>query len=135
MGRGDYRTKKGKIFRGTYGYSRPTPKEQRKKERATKADREAKGIKLRPDFTGKWDSPEELEALKNFDWPPLPPLWQEMLKIKEEQDAIRKEREKAMGMVEEATEVAKEDSAPVEEVATTEKAEEGAEPEAISEAE
>jgi 30S ribosomal protein S31 len=33
MGKGDKRSKKGKIVRGSYGNSRPNPSEEKKKER------------------------------------------------------------------------------------------------------
>ena len=43
MGKGDKRSKKGKIVRGSYGNSRPNPNEQKKKERAKQdAKQEAK---------------------------------------------------------------------------------------------
>jgi 30S ribosomal protein S31 len=34
MGKGDRRSKRGKIFRGTYGKKRPKPQEERKKAKA-----------------------------------------------------------------------------------------------------
>jgi 30S ribosomal protein S31 len=34
MGKGDRRSKRGKIFRGTYGKRRPKPAEDRKKAKA-----------------------------------------------------------------------------------------------------
>jgi len=37
MGKGDRRSKRGKIFRGTYGKKRPKPQEERKKAKAAAA--------------------------------------------------------------------------------------------------
>ena len=37
MGKGDRRSKRGKIFRGTYGKRRPKPQEERKKAKAAAA--------------------------------------------------------------------------------------------------
>jgi len=37
MGKGDRRTKRGKIWRGTYGKSRPKPKKKRKLKRLASA--------------------------------------------------------------------------------------------------
>ena len=37
MGKGDRRSKRGKIFRGTYGKRRPKPAEDRKKAKAAEA--------------------------------------------------------------------------------------------------
>ena len=37
MGKGDRRTKRGKIWRGTYGKSRPKPKKKRKLKRLAAA--------------------------------------------------------------------------------------------------
>ena len=37
MGKGDRRSKRGKIFRGTYGKKRPKPQEERKKTKAAAA--------------------------------------------------------------------------------------------------
>jgi 30S ribosomal protein S31 len=37
MGKGDRRSKRGKIFRGTYGKRRPKPSEDRKKAKAAEA--------------------------------------------------------------------------------------------------
>jgi len=41
MGKGDRRTKRGKIFRGTYGNTRP--KKKKKKRKAADAAKRAKG--------------------------------------------------------------------------------------------
>jgi 30S ribosomal protein S31 len=37
MGKGDRRTKRGKIFRGTFGKRRPKPQEERKKAKENRA--------------------------------------------------------------------------------------------------
>jgi 30S ribosomal protein S31 len=37
MGKGDRRSKRGKIFRGTYGKKRPKPAEERNKAKAAAA--------------------------------------------------------------------------------------------------
>ena len=37
MGKGDRRSKRGKIFRGTYGKKRPKPQEERKEAKAAAA--------------------------------------------------------------------------------------------------
>ena len=37
MGKGDRRSKRGKIFRGTYGKKRPKPQEERKRAKAAAA--------------------------------------------------------------------------------------------------
>jgi 30S ribosomal protein S31 len=37
MGKGDRRSKRGKIFRGTYGKKRPKPAEERKIQKAAAA--------------------------------------------------------------------------------------------------
>ncbi|MCI5083802.1 MAG: 30S ribosomal protein THX [Saprospiraceae bacterium] len=38
MGRGDKRTKKGKIFRGSYGNARPKPEDVKKKSEKKSAE-------------------------------------------------------------------------------------------------
>ncbi|HMO01908.1 MAG TPA: 30S ribosomal protein THX [Oligoflexia bacterium] len=37
MGRGDKKTRRGKIFKGTYGNTRPKPSKLRKKSKAKKS--------------------------------------------------------------------------------------------------
>ncbi len=42
MGRGDQRTKRGKIFRGTAGRTRPNPKQKKRAKAVKKANRKSK---------------------------------------------------------------------------------------------
>jgi len=44
MGKGDKRTRRGKIFKGTYGVSRPRRKKKNKKDNA-KSNQQAESVK------------------------------------------------------------------------------------------
>ncbi len=42
MGKGDKRTRRGKIFKGSFGNSRPNPRKIRKMKALKKAEKESK---------------------------------------------------------------------------------------------